>query len=151
MKFLILLFLFIPFPLLSTSMIFTNINESIYQENKFQYEIQAKIKVENFKKDVKLLFFNRKKYVSENFYYENGSVMNTKYDISFKRMFVYGQNIYLNQVRGSFFKYTFHAKNAVIYKDKIVFSHIFFKTSHKQGSRLNFIYFFNKKNEIEKA
>jgi len=142
------IFLLFTLPIFSTNIIFSNIKEEIYRNNKFQYRIQAQKKVEKFKKDTKVLFFNRKKYVSENFYYEYGSVVNSRYNIKFKRMFIYGQNIYMQEVKGSFFKYTFKAKSVVVYRDRMVFSHIFFKSAHKKGSKLKFIYYFNKKNEI---
>ena len=141
----ILLFTLSLFP---NKIVYTDINEKIYKKNELQYTIKAKIKVENFKKDVKVLFFNRKKYVSQNFYYKDGLISNEKYNISFKRMFIYGQNIYIDNAKGSFFKYTFRAKKVVVYRDKIVFSHIFFKSSTKKGSKLNFTYYFYKKNEF---
>ncbi len=140
--------LFFTISLFPHKIVYTDITEKIYKKNEIQYTIKAKTKVENFKKDVKSLFLNRKKYVSQNFYYKDGLILNEKYNIRFKRMFIYGQNIYIKSAKGSFYKYTFRAKKVVVYRDRIVFSHIFFKSSTKRGSKLKFIYYFDKKSEI---
>jgi len=143
------LFFLLSVQLFSTNIIYTNITETIFKNNRLYLTIKAHKKVENIEKDRATLFLNRKKYMAENFYYENGSVRDKVYAIAFKRMFIYGQNIYMIQVEGAFFKYTFRAKSATVYKNRIEFSNLFFESKNKKGSRLKFIYYFDKKNEIK--
>ena len=144
----IIIIFFTP-QLFATNIIYTNLTESIFKNNKLQLTIKAQKKVEHIKKDATMLFLNRKKYVAENFYYEHGSVANKEYDIGFKRMFIYGQNIYMTQVQGDFFKYHFRAKKATIYKDRIEFTSLVFASKNQKGSRLKFVYYFAKQNEIK--
>ena len=146
LKFFILLVF--SMPLFPTNITYSNLTETTFKKNESSLTIKAQKKVENIKKDVRTLFFNHKKYVSDNFYYEKGSVSHENYDVNFQRMFRYAQNLYLTKAQGSFFNTTFRAKSMVIYKDKIVFKHIFFESKYKRGSRLKFTYYFAKKNKM---
>jgi len=134
---------------MATKIIYSDISEELYHNNSLYVTIKAHTKIDNIEEDISTLFLNRKKYISKHFYYENGFISHSMYQIYFNRMFIYGKNIYMNEVEGRFFKYKFHAKKAVIYRDRIFFSHIFFESKNKKGSRLKFIYYFDKKNEIE--
>ena len=145
----IFFFLFFSNSLFATQIVYSEITEDVYQNNKLTITIKAHKKIENIEQDISTLFLNRKQYASKHYYYKQGSLSHSIYKISFNRMFIYGKNIYMSEVTGSFFKYTFHAEKAVIYKNRIVFSHIFFKSSDKRGSRLKFIYYFDKNNEIK--
>lgn len=143
------LFLFFNTQLFATNITYTNFTENIYKKNRLYLTIKAQKKVENIKKDTKTLFFNRKKYISDNFYYEHGSVHHKAYDIGFKRMFIYAQNIYITEAKGVFGQYHFRAKRVTVYKERIEFLNLFFQSKDKKGSRLKFVYYFDKRNEIE--
>ena len=135
------IFLFFTLSLFSHNIIFTNISEDIYKKNKFKYTITAHKKVENYKKDIKTLFFNRKKYVADNFFYEKGSVVTQTYDIKFNRMFIYAGIIYMSNVKGKVGEYRFNAQKATIYSDTIKFSRFRFQKGVRRGSKRNFIFY----------
>lgn len=143
------LFLFFNTQLLATNITYTNFTENIYKNNRLYLTIKAHKKVENIKKDAKTLFFNRKKYIADNFYYKDGSVNTKEYKIHFKRMFIYAQNMYMTQTHGVFGQYSFRAKRVTVYKNRIEFLNLFFQSKDKKGSRLKFVYYFDKRNKID--
>jgi hypothetical protein len=148
-KYFLLSILFLSLPLFSTKLVYTDITEEIYHDNQLYISIKAHKKVDNIEPDTITIFFNRKKYIEEHFYYEIGYIFRKSYKMNFKRMFIYGKNIYMNNVSGNFSKYTFHAKSVSVYQNRIFFRHIFFHSKNKSGSRLQFIYYFDQNNTIQ--
>ena len=135
------MFLLFTLSLYSHNIVFTNISEDIYKKNKFKYTITAQKKVENYRKDVKMLFFNRKKYVADNFYYEKGSIKTKRYNIGFERMFIYANKVYLFKVKGKVGEYQFTAKKATIESSKIKFLSFRFQKGKRRGSKRNFVFY----------
>ncbi|MBD3794117.1 MAG: hypothetical protein IE879_07720 [Sulfuricurvum sp.] len=134
----LLFFLFI-IPLHADQITYTNLTETIYKKNQHWITIQAEKKVDNFNDSVIKAFFNRKNYMRDNFYYENGILQFQNYQISFKYLFIYANTIYLTEASGELeTDYSFRAKEAIIYPNYIEFKKFRYQKGKKHGSKIRF-------------
>ena len=98
------------------------LNSYYFQDGILIYNLQAKKHLLSLKKgDIPFFIFNTKKYMLKHNFYKDGEFKYKTININFKKAYILNKKVVMFDINGTAKYGKIKAKEAIFYKDKIVF------------------------------
>jgi len=119
---------------------FKNATITFLHNGKKQYSIIAKKYFLDFSQtDISEFILNNRKYMLDNFYYSDGKFMKNSVSLHFDKAYKFAQKVYMFNVNGVINGGKIKAKDAIYYKDNILFKNCEYNTVKKVYRRRKLI------------